>query len=197
KQVETVRDINVALRLVVPDQQGGRSALVAADATQLVDGSYKLIATLPGGVSAAFSKRSDNVAVLSPSGSDSVLTFSGFSPPDANLEPDDIEFAVAVDGTHDTGILGSASGDHRAERAFSGPRPHRRLLLQPAAEWHPTAIRRGERVAALDARSIQQRELVRHEHRRYLRHRSAGRRRPGLLLGLRGVVRLRHRRAHR
>ena len=83
KQVETVRDINVALRLVVPDQQGGRSALVSADATQLVDGSYKLIATLPGGVSAAFSKRSDNVAVLSASGSDSVLTFSGFSAPDA------------------------------------------------------------------------------------------------------------------
>jgi len=81
--VETVRDINVALRLVVPDQQGGRRALVAADATQLVDGSYKLIATLPGGVSAAFSKRSDNVAVLSASGSDSVLTFSGFSAPDA------------------------------------------------------------------------------------------------------------------
>src|SRR5439155_2910327 len=72
KQVETIRDINVALRLVVPDQQGGRSALVSADATQLVDGSYKLIATLPGGVSAAFSKRSDNVAVLSASGSDSV-----------------------------------------------------------------------------------------------------------------------------
>jgi len=83
KQVETVRDINVALRLVVPDQQGGRSALVSADATQLVDGAYKLIATLPGGVSAAFSKRSDNVAVLSASGSDSVLTFSGFSAPDA------------------------------------------------------------------------------------------------------------------
>src|SRR5438094_4180974 len=83
KQVETVRDINVALRLVVPDQQGGRSALVSADATQLVDGAYKLIATLPGGVSAAFSKRSDNVAVLSASGSDSVLTFSGFSAPEA------------------------------------------------------------------------------------------------------------------
>src|SRR5438094_833034 len=83
QQVETVRDIKVALRLVVPDQQGGRSALVSADATQLVDGAYHLIATLPGCVSAAFSKRSDNVAVLSASGSDSVLTFSGFSAPEA------------------------------------------------------------------------------------------------------------------
>ena len=83
KQLETVREISVAPRLVVPDQQGGRSALVSADATQLVDSSYKVIATLPGGVSAAFSTRSDNVAVLSAVGADSVLTFAGFGAPDA------------------------------------------------------------------------------------------------------------------
>jgi anti-sigma factor RsiW/streptogramin lyase len=83
KQLETVREFNVAPRLVVPDQQSGRSALVSADATQLVDGSYKVLATLPGGVSAAFSKRSDNIAVLSAAGGDSLLTFAGFSAPDA------------------------------------------------------------------------------------------------------------------
>ena len=83
KKVETVRDMTVAPQLVVPDQQGGRSALVSADGTQLVDSSYKLLATLPGGVSAAFSKRSDNVAVLSASGPDSLLTFAGFSAPEA------------------------------------------------------------------------------------------------------------------
>jgi anti-sigma factor RsiW/streptogramin lyase len=82
KQLETVREISVAPRLVVPDQRGDRSALVSADATQLVDGSYKVIATLPGGVSAAFSTRSDNVAVLSAAGSDSILTFSGFGAPE-------------------------------------------------------------------------------------------------------------------
>src|SRR5438067_3522004 len=82
KQLETVREFSVAPRLVVPDQQGSRSALVSADATQLVDSSYKVLATLPGGVSAAFSKRSDNVAVLSASGTDSVLTFSGLSAPE-------------------------------------------------------------------------------------------------------------------
>src|SRR5437773_2462245 len=81
-QLETVREFSVAPRLVVPDQQGRRSALVSADATQLVDSSYKVLATLPGGVSAAFSKRSDNVAVLSASGTDSVLTFSGLSAPE-------------------------------------------------------------------------------------------------------------------
>src|SRR5712691_7578238 len=82
KQLETVREISVAPRLVVPDQQGGRSALVSADAIQLVDSSYKVIATLPGGVSAAFSTRGDNVAVLSAVGSDSVLTFAGFGAPE-------------------------------------------------------------------------------------------------------------------
>ena len=80
-QLETVREFSVAPRLVVPDQQGHRSALVTSDRTEIVDASYKVIATLPGGVSAAFSKRSDNIAVLSASGSDSLVTFSGFVAP--------------------------------------------------------------------------------------------------------------------
>jgi len=83
KVLETVREISVAPRLVVPDQRGVRSALVSAEATQLVDSSYKILASLPGGVSAAFSVRSDNIAVLSPSGPDSVLTFAGLGAPDA------------------------------------------------------------------------------------------------------------------
>jgi anti-sigma factor RsiW len=83
KQLETVREFNVAPRLVVPDQRGGRSALVSADVTQIVDGSYKVLATLPGGVSAAFSRHGDTVVVLSSSGADSVLMFSGFGAPEA------------------------------------------------------------------------------------------------------------------
>ena len=82
KQLETVREFNVAPRLVVPDQRSGRSALVSADATQIVDGSYRVLATLPGGVSAAFSKRDDFIVVLSPSGADSLLTFAGFGAPE-------------------------------------------------------------------------------------------------------------------
>jgi anti-sigma factor RsiW len=83
KQLETVREFNVAPRVVVPDQLSGRSALVSADVTQIVDGSYKVLTTLPGGVGAAFSRRGDTVVVLSASGADSVLTFSGFGAPDA------------------------------------------------------------------------------------------------------------------
>jgi anti-sigma factor RsiW len=83
KQLETVREITVAPRLVVPDQQSGRSMLVSADATQLVDSSYKVIRTLPGGVSAAFSTRGDVVAVLSTAGPDAVLNFVGAAAPEA------------------------------------------------------------------------------------------------------------------
>jgi anti-sigma factor RsiW/sugar lactone lactonase YvrE len=83
KKLETVREFSVAPRLVVPDQQGRRSALVSAARTELVDATYKVLQVLPGGVSAAFSKQSDNVAVLSASGFDSVLTFSGFIAPQA------------------------------------------------------------------------------------------------------------------
>jgi streptogramin lyase len=81
KQLETVREINLAPRLVVADQRGGRSVVVSADATTLVDSSYKVLATLPGGVSAAFSRVGDVVAVLSPSGPDSVVNFTGGSAP--------------------------------------------------------------------------------------------------------------------
>jgi anti-sigma factor RsiW len=83
KQLETIREFSVAPRLVVPDQLGHRSALVTSEHTEIVDSSYKILAVLPGGVSAAFSKGSDNVAVLSASGPDSLLTFSGFIAPEA------------------------------------------------------------------------------------------------------------------
>ena len=77
KQLETVREIDVAPRLVVPDPNQSRTALVSPNATTIVDSSYKVIETLPGGVSAAFSRRGNTIAVLSASGTGSVLTFNG------------------------------------------------------------------------------------------------------------------------
>jgi anti-sigma factor RsiW/streptogramin lyase len=81
KQLQTVREINVAPRLVIPDPNRGRSALVSADATTIVDATYSVVETLPGGVSAAFSRRGDNVAVLSATGPDSLVSFAGFGAP--------------------------------------------------------------------------------------------------------------------
>src|SRR2546427_5803853 len=56
KKLETVREIEVAPRLVVPDPNGSRTAIVSTNATTIVDSAYKVVDTLPGGVSAAFSR---------------------------------------------------------------------------------------------------------------------------------------------
>jgi anti-sigma factor RsiW len=81
KQLETVREIDVAPRMVVVDPLSSQAVLVSSGVTKLVDSSYKVIATLPGGVAAAFSRRGDGVAVLSPTGPDTTITFAGaFAP---------------------------------------------------------------------------------------------------------------------
>src|SRR5438552_985240 len=83
KQLEVVRDIDVAPRMVVVDPLSNQAVLVSPSITKLVDSSYKVIATLPGGVAAAFSRRGDGVAVLSPTGADTTITFAGAFAPSA------------------------------------------------------------------------------------------------------------------
>jgi streptogramin lyase len=83
KQLETVREIDVAPRMVVVDPLSNQAVLVSPLTTKLVDSSYKVIATLPGGVAAAFSRRGDGVAVLSPTGTDTTITFAGAYAPAA------------------------------------------------------------------------------------------------------------------
>jgi anti-sigma factor RsiW/streptogramin lyase len=77
KQLQTVREMDVAPRMVVVDAFTNQAVLVSGTTTKLVDSSYKVIATLPGGVAAAFSRRGDGVAVLSAAGADAMLTFAG------------------------------------------------------------------------------------------------------------------------
>lgn len=77
KQLETVREVDVAPRMVVVDPLSNQAVLVSSTSTKLVDSSYKVLATLPGGVAAAFSRRGDGVAVLSPTGADTTITFAG------------------------------------------------------------------------------------------------------------------------
>jgi streptogramin lyase len=83
KQLETVREIDVAPRMVVADPLSHQAVLVSSASTKLVDASYKVIATLPGGVAAAFSRRGDGVAILSPTGTDTTITFAGAYAPAA------------------------------------------------------------------------------------------------------------------
>src|SRR5216117_2192793 len=77
KVLETVREVDVAPRMVVVDPLSNQAVLVSPSITKLVDSSYKVIATLPGGVAAAFSRRGDGVAVLSPAGMDTTINFAG------------------------------------------------------------------------------------------------------------------------
>ena len=83
KQLETVREIDVAPRMVVVDPLSNQAVLVSSATTKLVDSSYKVIATLPGGVAAAFSRNGDGVAVLSPAGSNTTINFAGSFAPTA------------------------------------------------------------------------------------------------------------------
>jgi anti-sigma factor RsiW len=83
KQLETVREIDVAPRMVVVDPLSNQAVLVSSEITKLVDSSYKVIRTLPGGVSAAFSRKGDGVAVLSANGPDTTINFAGALAPTA------------------------------------------------------------------------------------------------------------------
>jgi streptogramin lyase/anti-sigma factor RsiW len=87
KQLETVREIDVAPRMVVVDPLSSQAVLVSSGVTKLVDSSYKVIATLPGGVAAAFSRKGDGVAILSPAGVNTTINFAGaFAPPALTLQ---------------------------------------------------------------------------------------------------------------
>src|SRR5438128_11114328 len=87
KQLEVVRDIDVAPRMVVVDPLSNQAVLVSPSFTKLADSSYKVIATLPGGVAAAFSRRGDGAAVLSPTGANTTITFAGaLAPPALTLQ---------------------------------------------------------------------------------------------------------------
>ena len=83
KVLEIVREIDVAPRMVVVDPLSNQAVLVSPSITKLVDSSYRVIATLPGGVAAAFSRRGDGVAVLSPAGVDTTINFAGAFAPTA------------------------------------------------------------------------------------------------------------------
>jgi anti-sigma factor RsiW len=87
KELETVREIDVAPRMVVVDPLSNQSVLVSSGVTKLVDSSYKVIGTFPGGVAAAFSRRGDGVAILSPTGADTTINFAGaFAPVSLKLQ---------------------------------------------------------------------------------------------------------------
>ena len=81
KKVESVRDFSVAPEAMVFSPEGDRAVVVSKDASTLVDASYKVVGTLPGGVGAAFAQGDDRIAILAASGSDSVVRYVGRGAP--------------------------------------------------------------------------------------------------------------------
>ncbi|HET7700570.1 MAG TPA: zf-HC2 domain-containing protein [Candidatus Limnocylindria bacterium] len=81
KKVETVREFAAVPRSMVFAPSGDRAALVSTAGTTIVDASYREIATLPGGVGAAFAQGDDRIAILSATASGSVVTYSGRAAP--------------------------------------------------------------------------------------------------------------------
>ena len=80
KALETIRNVDVAPRLVVPDPASGRTLLVSPEATTIADASYRTIETIGGGIGAAFGRR-DRIAILSAAADGARLSFYGESAP--------------------------------------------------------------------------------------------------------------------
>ena len=78
KKLETTNAVAVAPRQVVADPKGDRALLVSSDVVTVVDATtYKPVDQLPGGIGAAFSAKSDTVAVLASTGSGARVTLVG------------------------------------------------------------------------------------------------------------------------
>jgi anti-sigma factor RsiW len=127
KQLETVREIDVAPRMIVVDPLSNQAVLVSNESTKLVDSSYKVIATLPGGVAAAFSRKGDGVAILTPTGVDTTINFAGaFAPAALKLQGSPRAITALKEGGYlvslqvaGQGRVVKISADGRAEGSVS------------------------------------------------------------------------------
>jgi anti-sigma factor RsiW len=83
KKVESVREFTTSPQAMVFSPAGDRAVVVSEDATTLLDSSYKAIATLPGGVAAAFAQGDDRLAIISASAKGTAITYVGAQAPAA------------------------------------------------------------------------------------------------------------------
>src|SRR5438552_1078454 len=78
KKLETTNAVAVAPRQVVADPKGDSALLVSSAVVTVVDATtYKPVDQLPGGIGAAFSAKSDTVAVLASTGTGARVTLVG------------------------------------------------------------------------------------------------------------------------
>jgi hypothetical protein len=77
KALESVKQVDVAPQIIVPEPNGNRALFVAPTATTIVDGAtYAQIGTAPGGVAAAWSATGDNFAILANGASGATVTYA-------------------------------------------------------------------------------------------------------------------------
>src|SRR6266850_3766113 len=77
KALESVKQVDVAPQIIVPEPNGNRALFVAPSATTIVDGAtYAPLGTAPGGVAAAWSATSDNFAILANGASGATVTYA-------------------------------------------------------------------------------------------------------------------------
>src|SRR6266850_3134647 len=77
KVLESVKQVDVALQIIVFEPNGKRALLVSPSATTLVDAStYAPLATAPGGVAAAWAATGDNFAILANGASGATVTYA-------------------------------------------------------------------------------------------------------------------------
>src|SRR6266850_698339 len=77
KVLESVKEVDVAPQIIVPEPNGKRALLVSPSATTLVDAStYAPLATAPGGVAAAWAATGDNFAILANGASGATVTYA-------------------------------------------------------------------------------------------------------------------------
>src|SRR6266850_4751209 len=77
KVLESVKQVDVALQVIVFEPNGKRALLVSPSGTTLVDAStYAPLATAPGGIAAAWAATGDNFAILSNGASGATVTYA-------------------------------------------------------------------------------------------------------------------------
>ena len=130
KEVESVRDVSVGAVAMVFDSSGDRALFVSPAQTTVVDANYKIITTLPGGVSAAFAQGDDRIAILSTNGVKSMITYAG---PRAPLSLELPGVARAITAVPDGGFLVLVELGGKSRVSYVAPDGHEAANTDVAA----------------------------------------------------------------
>ena len=163
KQVQSVRQVEVAPQVLVLEPNGRRALLVSAAATTLVDANtYQPLATAAGGVGAAFAATGDDFAILSSSANGASVSFArragsvfvGGAPHAIAALPDG-GFAVLAD-SNDRGVITLLAADGSIIGTLDVLAKARDLAYDPATRQFTVISAAGAMNVSLPALAAQQ-----------------------------------------